>query len=126
MKTKTENTVPELSPEEQIELQKTEELKLIGQELRTKYGRAVYRFAVEDHNGVERAIWLKKPTMEQIEPIGEKMIRAPFTAAKILWESCGIKERSDMVVIEDEDLFMSVAGKFAEMIEVKKSSFQKF
>ena len=69
--------------------------------------------------------YFKRPTRQTLSAVMSKLSSDPIQANEILARNCIIKEYSDMRLIDNDDLFMSMISSLSELIQIKQSSIKK-
>lgn len=85
-------------------------------QIKEKYGE-VLKIEVEG-----KKIYLKKPNRYQLSPVFAKLHQDPIFAFELLCKACVIEEVSDMEVIENDSLFLSIMPELNALVDLKKST----
>jgi hypothetical protein len=92
------------------------------QEKETKAKNLGASFKIEIENGEENIVgYLKKPSRILYSAVMKLLQDDVIKANETLLRSCLITEVSDMRLIDDDDVFMSVLPQLSNIIELKKS-----
>jgi len=94
---------------------------MTNEEIKAKYPNC--GFIIEAEGGLK--LYLNKPTRYSLSPVMAKIGHDPIIALEELAYSLVIPEISDMKILENDDLFLSILAQLSAIVEVKKSTITK-
>jgi len=94
---------------------------MTNEEIKAKYPNV--GFCVETENGLR--LYLNKPSRYVLSPVMAKIGHDPIIALEELAYALAIPEISNMKVLEDDDLFLSILPQLSGIVELKKSIITK-
>jgi hypothetical protein len=94
---------------------------MTNEEIKLKYPNC--GFCIEAEGGLK--LYLNKPSRYTLSPVMAKIGHDPIIALEEMAYSLAITEISDMKILEEDDLFLSILGQLSAIVEVKKSTITK-
>lgn len=91
--------------------------------LKARHGKLTL-ISVSDGEDGEHHLWFKKPSMDVIKAASSQVNSSPIDSAQIFWKNCLVK--GDNTLVDDVEIFTSVAPLLNELVEERTTEVKNF